>query len=171
MFVFALALLASAAVVIAADSMPQVGQQAPGFTLPSQDGSNVSLKDFKGKWVVVYFYPKDKTPGCTIEAHNFQRDLSQYDKKKAVILGVSVDSADSHKEFCAEQSLTFKLLADTDKKVVSMYGSVQEFKGNTVAQRNTFLVDPKGNIVNVWTKVDPNKHSEEVLAKLNEVAK
>jgi thioredoxin-dependent peroxiredoxin len=171
MFVLALALLASVAVVIAADSMPQVGQQAPGFTLPSQDGSNVSLKDFKGKWVVVYFYPKDKTPGCTIEAHNFQRDLAQYDKKKTVILGVSVDSTDSHKEFCAEQSLTFKLLSDTDKKVVSAYGSVQEFKGATVASRNTFLVDPKGNIVNVWTKVDPNKHSEEVLAKLNEVAK
>ncbi len=171
MFVLALALLASVAVVIAADSMPQVGQQAPGFTLPSQDGTNVSLKDFKGKWVVVYFYPKDKTPGCTIEAHNFQRDLAQYDKKKAVIIGVSVDSADSHKEFCAEQSLTFKLLADTEKKVVSMYGSVMDFKGATVAQRNTFLVDPKGKIVNVWTKVDPNKHSEEVLAKLTEVAK
>ena len=170
-FVLALALLASVAVVIAADSMPQVGQQAPGFTLPSQDGTNVSLKDFKGKWVVVYFYPKDKTPGCTIEAHNFQRDLAQYDKKKTVILGVSVDSTDSHKEFCAEQSLTFKLLSDTDKKVVATYGSIQEFKGATVAQGNTFLVDPKGNIVNVWTKVDPNKHSEEVLAKLNEVAK
>jgi len=120
-FVLALAILASVAVVIAADSMPQVGQQAPGFTLPSQDGTNVSLKDFKGKWVVVYFYPKDKTPGCTIEAHNFQRDLAQYDKKKTVILGVSVDSTDSHKEFCAEQSLTFKLLSDTQKKVVAQY--------------------------------------------------
>src|SRR5437016_1191043 len=109
--VLALALMVgAAAAVIAADSMPQVGQAAPGFTLPSQDGTNVSLKDYKGKFVVVYFYPKDKTPGCTIEAHNFQRDLAQYDKKKTVILGVSVDSTDSHKEFCAEQSLTFKLL-------------------------------------------------------------
>lgn len=170
-FVLALALLASAAVVIAADSMPQVGQQAPGFTLPSQDGTNVSLKDFKGKWVVVYFYPKDKTPGCTIEAHNFQRDLAQYDKKKAVILGVSVDSTDSHKEFCAEQSLTFKLLSDTQKKVVATYGSTMEMRGETIAARNTFLVDPSGKIVNVWTKVEPNKHSAEVLAKLNELAK
>lgn len=169
--VLALTLLVGAAVAIAADSMPQVGQQAPGFTLPSQDGSNVSLKDFKGKWVVVYFYPKDKTPGCTIEAHNFQRDLAQYDKKKAVILGVSVDSTDSHKEFCAEQSLTFKLLSDQQKKVVSQYASTMEFKGETIAARNTFLVDPKGNVAKVWTKVDPSKHSEEVLAALNQIAK
>jgi len=171
MIVLALTLLVGAVVAFAADSMPQVGQPAPAFTLPSQDGSNVSLKDFKGKWVVVYFYPKDKTPGCTIEAHNFQRDLAQYDKKKAVILGVSVDSTDSHKEFCAEQSLTFKLLSDQQKKVVSQYGSTMEMRGDTIAARNTFLVDPKGNVAKVWTKVDPNKHSEEVLAALNEVAK
>jgi peroxiredoxin Q/BCP len=169
--VLALTLLVGAVVAIAADSMPQVGQQAPGFTLPSQDGTNVSLKDFKGKWVVVYFYPKDKTPGCTIEAHNFQRDLAQYDKKKAVILGVSVDSTGSHKEFCAEQSLTFKLLSDQQKKVVAQYASTTEMRGETIAARNTFLVDPKGNIAKVWTKVDPNKHSEEVLAALNEFAK
>lgn len=171
MIVLALTLLVGAVVAIAADSMPQVGQQAPGFTLPSQDGTNVSLKDFKGKWVVVYFYPKDKTPGCTIEAHNFQRDLAQYDKKKAVILGVSVDSTDSHKEFCAEQSLTFKLLSDQQKKVVMQYASTMEMRGETIAARNTFLVDPKGNVAKVWTKVDPNKHSEEVLAALNQIAK
>jgi peroxiredoxin Q/BCP len=171
-FLFAVALiLAIGAVVFAADSMPQVGQQAPGFTLPSQDGSMVSLKDFRGKWVVLYFYPKDKTPGCTIEAHNFQRDLAQYDKKHAVIVGVSVDSTDSHKEFCAEQSLTFKLLSDTQKKVVAQYGSTMEMRGETIAARNTFLVDPKGNIAKVWTKVDPSHHSEEVLAALNQVAK
>src|SRR5277367_3121796 len=123
LIVLAVALCAGVAVMFAADAMPQVGQPAPQFTLPSQDGTPVSLKDFKGKWVVLYFYPKDKTPGCTIEAHNFQHDLAEYDKKHAVIVGVSVDSADSHKEFCAEQSLTFKLAADTDKKVVAMYGS------------------------------------------------
>jgi thioredoxin-dependent peroxiredoxin len=169
--VLALAAVLIGAVAFAADSMPQVGQAAPGFTLPSQDGTNVSLKDYKGKWVVVYFYPKDKTPGCTIEAHNFQRDLAQYDKKKAVILGVSVDSADSHKEFCAEQSLTFKLLSDQQKKVVAQYGSTMEMRGDTIAARNTFLVDPKGNVAKVWTKVEPNKHSEEVLAALNEITK
>jgi thioredoxin-dependent peroxiredoxin len=167
--VLALALLVGAVAISAADTIPQVGQQAPGFTLPSQDGTNVSLKDFKGKWVVLYFYPKDKTPGCTIEAHNFQRDLDQYNKKKAVIVGVSVDSSDSHKEFCAEQSLTFKLLADTQKKVVAQYGSTMEFRGETIAARNTFLVDPKGNIVKVWTKVEPNKHSAEVLEALNTI--
>jgi thioredoxin-dependent peroxiredoxin len=166
-----LALLAGALALVAADTMPQVGQMAPGFTLSSQDGTNVSLKDFKGKWVVVYFYPKDKTPGCTIEAHNFQRDLAQYDKKKAVILGVSVDTAESHKEFCAEQSLTFKLLADTDKKVIAQYGSTREMKGSVIAARNTFLVDPQGKIAKVWTGVEPNKHSEEVLTALNQIAK
>lgn len=171
MIVLTLAFLAGAMALIAADTMPQVGQQAPAFTLPSQDGTNVSLKDFQGKWVVLYFYPKDKTRGCTIEAHNFQRDLSQYDKKKAVIVGVSVDSTDSHKEFCAEQSLTFKLLSDEQKKVVSQYGSTMEMNGATIAARNTFLVDPKGKIAKVWTKVDPNSHSEDVLATLNQVAK
>ena len=171
LLILAAALMAGTLALTAADTMPQVGQLAPGFTLPSQDGSNVSLKDFKGKWVVVYFYPKDKTPGCTIEAHNFQRDLAQYDKKKTVILGVSVDSADSHKEFCAEQSLTFKLLSDEQKKVVAEYGSTMEMRGATIAARNTFLVDPKGKIAKVWTKVEPNKHSEEVLAALNEISK
>jgi peroxiredoxin Q/BCP len=166
--VLTLIALVGAFALIAADSMPQVGQMAPGFTLPSQDGSNISLKDYKGKWVVLYFYPKDKTPGCTIEAHNFQRDLAMYEKKNAVIMGVSVDSVDSHKEFCAEQSLTFKMLSDTQKKVVAQYGSTSE---RGVALRNTFLVDPKGNIAKVWTGVDPQKHSGEVLTALNEVAK
>src|SRR5437016_14456410 len=108
-----------------AAEVPQVGQQAPDFSLPSQEGPNVSLKQFRGKWVVLYFYPKDMTQGCTIEAHNFQRDLAKYDQANAVILGVSVDSVDSHKQFCAKDSLTFKLLADTDKEVVDSYGSLR----------------------------------------------
>jgi peroxiredoxin Q/BCP len=169
--VLALVLVASVALFTTATfaaEVPQVGQMAPGFTLPSQDGSTVSLKDFKGKWVVLYFYPKDKTPGCTIEAHNFQRDLAQFEKKNTAIVGVSVDSVDSHKEFCAEQSLTFKLLSDDQKKVVPQYGSLRD---NGMALRNTFLLDPQGKIVKVWTGVDPNKHSVEVLAALNEVAK
>ena len=155
-----------------------MGQTAPTFTLPSQEGSNVSLKQFAGKWVVLYFYPKDKTRGCTMEAHNFQEDQAKYDKKNAVIVGVSVDSTDSHKEFCAEQNLTFKLLSDTNAKVVAQYGSVADpnaappqFRGQTMAARNTFLVDPKGKIVKVWTAVNPNKHSEEVLTALSEAAK
>ena len=157
-----MALMASAA------EMPKEGQQAPAVALPSQDGGMVDLKSFKGKWVVLYFYPKDMTQGCTIEAHNFQQDLPKYDKLNAAIVGVSVDNADSHKQICTKESLTFKLLADTDKKVVDEYGSLSP---NGVASRNTFLIDPTGKIVQVWTKVSPMKHSEEVLAALAEKAK
>ena len=152
----------------AAGDLPQVGQEAPDVTLPSQDGSNVSLKDFRGKWVVLYFYPKDNTPGCTIEAHNFQRDLSKYTEKNAVIVGVSVDSTASHQDFCTKQSLTFKLLADTDKKVVADYGSLSD---RGFASRNTFLIDPNGKIAKVWTGVKPASHSEDVLAALSELQK
>jgi peroxiredoxin Q/BCP len=151
-----------------AAEVPQVGQEAPGFSLPSQEGAPVSLKEFRGKWVVLYFYPKDMTQGCTIEAHNFQQDLPKYQQRNAVIVGVSVDSTDSHKEFCAKESLTFKLLSDTDKKVVEQYGSLGS---RGVASRNTFLLDPTGHIVKVWTGVNPAKHSEEVLAALAEQKK
>jgi peroxiredoxin Q/BCP len=160
--ILAITFLLSFGAALAAD-VPQAGQAAPAVTLPSQDGTPVSLKEFSGKWVVLYFYPKDMTQGCTIEAHNFQRDLAKYDQANAVILGVSVDSVDSHKQFCAKDSLTFKLLADTDKKVVDSYGSLRP---NGMAARNTFLVDPTGKIAKVWTGVNPNAHSEEVLAAL-----
>ena len=149
-----------------AGEVPQVGQQAPSFKLPSQDGTEYGLKDFKGKWVVLYFYPKDMTQGCTIEAHGFQNDLPKYDAAKAVILGVSVDSVDSHKEFCAKDSLTFKLLSDTDKKTVDAYGSLNE---RGMASRNTFLIGPDGKVAKVWTAVKPQHHSEEVLTALSEV--
>jgi peroxiredoxin Q/BCP len=148
--------------------LPQVGQKAPAVTLPSQDGTIVSLKEFHGQWVVLYFYPKDNTPGCTIEAHNFQRDLPKYQAKNAVVVGVSVDSSASHEDFCTKQSLTFKLLADTDKKVVAEYGSLSE---RGVASRNTFLIDPHGKIVKVWTGVKPQEHSDEVLAAIDELEK
>ena len=148
-------------------ALPQVGQQAPSFTLNSQEGKPVSLDDFHGKWVVLYFYPKDMTPGCTVEAHNFQRDADKYLKANAVILGVSVDSVDSHKQFCAKDGLNFTLLSDEDKKVVTEYGSLGSYAGFKIANRNTFLIDPQGKIVKVWTKVDPSHHSEEVLTALN----
>jgi thioredoxin-dependent peroxiredoxin len=151
-------------------AVPAVGTMAPDFKLNSQEGTPVSLHDFKGKWVILYFYPKDMTSGCTIEAHGFQRDLAQYDAKNAVILGVSVDSVDSHKEFCAKDSLTFKLLSDTTKEVVAKYGSLQNYgkpdSPMMAAQRNTFLINPKGVIVKVYTNVKPTPHSEEVLADL-----
>src|SRR5579863_10043904 len=150
---------------------PAVGTPAPGFTLQSQEGKTVSLKDFQGQWVVLYFYPKDMTQGCTIEAHNFQRDLSKFEAANAVILGVSVDTVDSHKQFCTKDGLTFHLLADPEHKVVDEYGSLGHFGAFTIANRNTFLIDPHGKIVKVWTKVDPSHHSEEVLAALDEAKK
>ncbi len=151
--------------------MPEVGQTAPTFTLPNQEGTPVSLDSYKGKWVVLYFYPKDMTTGCTIEAHNFQRDLDKYQALNAVILGVSVDTVDSHKQFCTKDSLTFTLLADPDKKVVQQYGSLGSFGPMQIAMRNTFLIDPDGKIVKVWTKVDPNVHSADVLAAITDMQK
>jgi len=164
----ALALAVAYVTVHAADDepMPSVGQAAPGFTLPSQDGSQIALDSFKGKWVVLYFYPKDMTQGCTIEAHNFQRDLAQYEAKNAVIVGVSVDTPDSHKQFCTKEGLTFRLLADPEHKVVDQYGSLGHYGPMTIANRNTFLIDPEGKIVKVWTKVSPQGHSTEVLAAI-----
>jgi thioredoxin-dependent peroxiredoxin len=165
-------LLGTALVAIGyAADMPAVGSKAPDFTLSSQEGKPVSLHDFKGKWVVLYFYPKDMTPGCTIEAHNFQRDQAQYDKMKAAIVGVSVDTVDSHVQFCTKENLTFKLLADPEHKVVDQYGSLSSFGSNVVAARNTFIVDPQGVIRKIYTKVNPNPHSEEVLAALSELQK
>src|ERR1700744_1907621 len=157
---------ALAAFSLAAAEMPQVGQTAPEVSLPSQDGSNIDIKEFRGKWVVLYFYPKDGTTGCTIEAHNFQQDISKYQQLDAVVVGVSVDSTDSHKEFCAKEGLSFKLLSDQDKTVVAQYGSMGDHNGMKMAKRNTFLIDPQGKIVQVWTAVNPQQHSEQVLAAL-----
>lgn len=158
-----------AVLAFAADSMPAEGSAAPGFTLPNQEGAQVSLDQFKGKWIVLYFYPKDFTSGCTIEAHNFQRDLDKYTQRNAVILGVSVDDVDSHKGFCAKEGLNFKLLADTKKEVTQKYGSVMEYNGMVLSARNTFLIGPDGMIKKVYTKVDPQKHSEDVLADLQKL--
>ena len=154
-----------------AGAAPKVGSLAPDFTLPSQEGTPVSLKEFRGKWVVLYFYPKDMTTGCTIEAHNFQRDQAQYAKRNAVVLGVSVDSVDSHKQFCTKDGLNFKLLADPDHKVVSEYGSLMNFGVTQLAARHTFIIDPQGKIARSYMKVDPNGHSQEVLAALDELEK
>lgn len=154
-------------VAVAADSAaPAVGTAAPSFSLTSQEGSKISLDQFKGKWVVLYFYPKDFTSGCTIEAHNFQRDIDKYTAKNAVIVGVSADTADSHKQFCAKEGLNFKLLSDSSHEVSQKYGSVMEIQGMTLSARNTFLIDPNGVIKKVYMKVNPSNHSEEVLADL-----
>lgn len=170
-FKFAAAALALAVcgLVAQAADIPAEGSKAPGFTLQSQEGKKVSLSDFKGQWVVLYFYPKDMTQGCTIEAHNFQRDQDQYTAKKAAIVGVSADSVDSHVQFCTKENLTFKLLADPGKEMIGSYGSLAP--NGAVAARNTFLIDPQGTIRKVYTKVNPNPHSAEVLAALAELQK
>lgn len=166
-------LIAAAAIAVFAlnrpGPLPQVGDAAPDFRLPSQDGSPVALSDFRGKWVVLYFYPKDGTHGCTIEAHNFQRDIAKYEALNAVIVGVSVDNEASHQDFCAKQGLTFKLIADTDKIASREYGSVTNLLVTKIATRNTFLIDPQGKIAKVWLGVNPSTHSEEVLAELSAV--
>ena len=168
----ALALLALAVFVKgmrAEDKAPEVGTAAPDFTLNSQEGKPVSLHEFKGKWVVLYFYPKDFTSGCTVEAHNFQRDLAQYEKKNTVIVGVSVQDEDSHQKFCTKEGLSFKLLADTKHDVSSLYDSVMNLGVAKLSARHTFLIDPQGMVRKVYLEVHPDKHSEEVLAALTEL--
>jgi thioredoxin-dependent peroxiredoxin len=152
--------------VSAVTDFPAVGAAAPGFNLTTNEGKQVSLNDFKGQWVVLYFYPKDFTSGCTLEARNFQRDIAKYEAAKAVILGVSVDTAESHKEFCAKEGLNFKLLSDTDAKVSEQYGSIMEYNGAKLSARNTFIIDPQGKVAKVFEKVKVGGHSEEVLAAL-----
>jgi len=155
----------------AAGEAPAVGTAAPVFTLTTNEGNQASLKDFKGKWVVLYFYPKDFTSGCTLEAHNFQADLPKYQAINAVILGVSVDTAESHKSFCAKEGLAFKLLSDVDGKVSDTYGSVMDYQGSKYSARNTFIIDPQGKVAKVFMKVKPAGHSEEVLAALASLQK
>jgi peroxiredoxin Q/BCP len=172
---FAIALVLVAVVgyraVHAGDKAPAVGSAAPDFTLNSQENKPVSLHDFKGKWVVLYFYPKDFTSGCTVEAHNFQRDQAQYDARNAVVVGVSMQDPDSHQKFCTKEGLSFKLLADTDSHVSSAYDSVMNLGVAKLSARHTFLIDPNGLVQKVYTDVKPEKHSEEVLAALTELEK
>ena len=152
--------------LVSRSATPATGSAAPDFTLLSQEGSSVSLKDYRGKWVVLYFYPKDQTPGCSREAHNFQVDQAKYAERNAVVLGVSVDNVDSHKKFCAKEGLNFKLLADTDHKVSDAYGSLMNLGLVKFASRHTFLIDPNGRVAKTYTSVNPLKHSAEVLAEL-----
>ena len=169
-YIFLFALLVVTAVVakpvVPVTDVPAAGTAAPTFKLVTNEGKEASLADFKGQWVVLYFYPKDFTSGCTLEAHNFQRDLAKYEAAKAVILGVSLDTAESHKDFCTKEGLNFKLLADTDAKVSEQYGSIMDYEGKQYSARNTFIIDPQGKIAKVFVKVNPAAHSEEVLAAL-----
>jgi peroxiredoxin Q/BCP len=148
------------------DKAPSSGTLAPDFTLNSQDGKPLSLHDLRGKWIVLYFYPKDFTSGCTKEAHNFQRDLAQYKQKNAVILGVSVQDEAIHQKFCAKEGLSFKLLADTKYAVSSSYDSLVNLGVAKLSARHTFLIDPAGVVRKTYLSVNAEKHSAEVLADL-----
>ena len=157
---------------LAADTMLKPGAEAPSFTLPSQTETNVSLKDYRGKYVVLYFYPKDQTSGCTIEAHNFERDKEKYAALNAVVLGVSLDTVESHKAFCTKDGLNFKLLADPEHKVIDAYGvPVMSFNGAQYASRDTFLIGPDGKILKTWQVKGVQAHSDDVLAALGEYKK
>lgn len=153
----------------AGDKAPAAGSVAPDFTLNSQEGKPVSLHDFRGKWVVLYFYPKDFTSGCTVEAHNFQRDQAQYEHKNAAVVGVSMQDEDSHQKFCTKEGLSFRLLADTKHEVSKLYDSVMNAGVIQLSARHTFLIDPQGKVAKVWLDVNPQKHSEEVLVALSEL--
>ena len=147
---------------------PSAGMSAPDFTLNAQDGKPLSLRDFRGKWVVLYFYPKDFTSGCTVEARNFQRDLSQFELKNAVILGVSGQNENSHQNFCAKEGLHFKLLADTNYQVSSAYDSLMNLGVGKLSARHTFLIDPRGVVRKTYLNVNAGRHSAEILADLEQ---
>lgn len=145
--------------------LPAINQPAPDFTLPTNTGDGkISLSDLRGQWVVLYFYPKDFTSGCTIEARRFQQDLPKYLEKNTQIIGVSADDIDSHAEFCDSEGLKFPLLADTNGAVSKAYGSWIGY-----VLRHSFIIDPQGVIRETFVKVNPNLHSVEVLARLEKL--
>jgi peroxiredoxin Q/BCP len=175
---FAAALCGSmilAPVAFAADTLAP-GASAPNFTLPSQENKPVSLSDYKGKWVVLYFYPKDQTSGCSMEAHKFQDDLPKYEALHAVVLGVSLDTVESHKTWCTKDGFSFKLLADPDHKVVDAYGvPVKTFQTKdgpvSIAVRDTFLISPEGKVVKMWEVKDIANHSADIIATIEAAKK
>lgn len=154
--------------------IPKSNSQAPDFTLPDQEGKSHTLSDYKGKWVLLYFYPKDDTPGCTIEACTLRDQFKDFGAIGAIVLGVSTDSVASHKKFALKYELPFTLLADEHKEVVGRYGVFGEkkFMGKTYmgTRRTSFLIDPKGNIAKVYEKVKPEIHAAEVTADLKRLS-
>ena len=157
--------LFAAPIAIHAASL-DVGNPAPEFELPDQVGQLHSLEDYRDQWVVLYFYPKDETPGCTTEACEFRDNIFAFRDLNAQILGVSLDDVESHRKFAENYDLPFPLLADTEGAAADLYGVKTKMMGWTVAKRQTFLIDPDGNIAKHYEKVDPDEHSAEVLADL-----
>lgn len=151
---------------LAGDSPLAVGDPAPDFTLPDQQGEPRSLSDYRGDWLVLYFYPKDDTPGCTTEACSFRDNINRLIAQNAVVLGVSMDTVESHAAFAAEHELPFPLLADPDGEVVARYGALSDFMVVKFAKRQTFIIDPEGRIATIYRKVDPDEHVRDVLDDL-----
>jgi len=152
--------------------MVEINEKAPDFCLKNQDDENICLDDFKGKWKVVYFYPKDNTPGCSLEARNFTVAADEFKKHNSSIIGISPDSVNSHKNFCEKNNLNITLLSDPEHKTLKQYGVWKpkkmygkEFLG---VVRSTFLINPEGKIAHIWPKVKVIGHSDDVLKKLKE---
>ena len=144
----------------------QVGDPAPGFSLVDQNGKLHQLAAFRNHWVVLYFYPKDDTPGCTKEACSFRDDYLKLAKLNAEVIGISIDNAESHAEFASKYHLPFPLLADTTGKIAETYGSFFSFGPLKFARRHTFIIDPSGKIARIYRKVAPGKHSDQVIKDL-----
>lgn len=153
-----------------AANTPKPGDTAPDFRLVDQNGTIKSLSDFSGQWVVLYFYPKDDTPGCTKEACSFRDDLTTLEKLGAKVVGVSVDDSDSHSKFASKYHLPFPLLADADGKVADSYGALTNLLLLKIAKRYTFLIDPKGKIAKVYLSVDTSRHSQEIVDDLKKLS-
>jgi peroxiredoxin Q/BCP len=147
----------------------RVGNEAPAFALPDQHGNTRRLEEFSGKWLVLYFYPKDDTPGCTKEACHFRDDIFQFRDLGAEVVGVSIDSTESHKEFAEKYSLPFPLLADHQGKVASSYGSLWKLGPIRFAKRHSFIISPDGRIAKIYTSVKPDGHSDDVIRDLREL--
>ncbi|MDO8931728.1 MAG: peroxiredoxin [Rhodocyclaceae bacterium] len=154
-----------------ADAAPPPGSFAPGFSLPDQNGKTRHFAEWRGQWLVLYFYPKDDTPGCTTEANAFKNDLAKFAALKTQIVGVSLDSVASHKDFAAKHQLNFPLLADVDAAVSKQYGALSDFGVFRYAKRHTFLIDPEGRVARSYLKVDADRHSAELLADLKALSK
>lgn len=152
-----------------AAEIPKAGQRAPSFTLPDQHGKTHRLTDYAGKWVVLYFYPKNDTPGCTKEACSFRDDLFQLEKLGAKVIGASVDDTDSHARFAKKYHLPFPLLADKDGKLAESYGALTNLGLIKFAKRYTFLIDPQGNIAKTYLSVDTSRHSQEIIDDLKKM--
>jgi peroxiredoxin Q/BCP len=163
-------LLASPLPAVAAT--PALGGPAPAFKLQDQDGKWHELTDYHGKWVVLYFYPKDQTPGCTAQACEFRDNVAGFREAGVVILGISVDDVDSHRKFADKHSLPFTLLADPSKETVRKYGVLKSYIGGMeLARRDTFVIDPQGRILKRYADVEPKGHSQQVLRDIKELQK